>query len=66
MYEVGTAPRAVLGAKEEFTSGGGWQLRVAGGRNHSRVPGLGPRVSGTGYLVQVQVPGEIQIPYPKA
>ena len=28
---------------------------------HFQVPGLGPQVSGTGYQVQVQVRGEIQI-----
>ena len=28
---------------------------------HFRVSGLGPRVSGTGYQVQVRVPGEMQI-----
>jgi hypothetical protein len=28
---------------------------------HLQVPGLGPQVSGTGFQVQVQVPGEIQI-----
>ncbi len=26
---------------------------------HLQVPGLGPQVSGTGFQVQVQVPGEI-------
>ncbi len=28
---------------------------------HSQVPGLGPRVSGSGYQVQVRVRGNIQV-----
>ena len=40
----------------------GWRLgmHLTQGR-YSRVPGLGPQVSGTGYQVQVRVRGKIQI-----
>jgi len=30
-------------------------------KKHSRVPGLGPQVSGTGYQGQVRVRGKLQI-----
>jgi hypothetical protein len=55
---AGTAPRAVLSAKVQI--GLRPVQRCKRGR-HRQVPGLGPRVSGSGAREQLQARGEIQI-----
>ena len=55
---VGTAPRAVLGAKVQI---GLRPVQRCKRERHFQVPGLGPRVSGSGDQLQVLVRGKIQV-----
>ena len=55
---VGAAPRAALGAKVKI---GLRPVQRCKRERHFQVPGLGPRVSGSGDQLQVMVRGKIQV-----